>query len=105
MIFESTIFRYNVDLICPIYWANSRLWVWMVCTPRSNIRAMPENPTALTTNPKTNPIKILLISILLDIECTNKLSMESRHVILDASLHSVNHCTASHNRCCEYHQN
>jgi hypothetical protein len=53
----------NFDLICPNHWANSRLWVWMVCTPLSNIRAMPENPTALTTRPKINPIMSLLMIV------------------------------------------
>jgi hypothetical protein len=53
----------NFDLICPNHWANSLLWVWMVCTPLSNIRAMPENPTALTTKPKMNPIMSLLMTV------------------------------------------
>ena len=53
----------NFDLICPNHWANSLLWVWMVCTPRSNIRAMPEKPTALTTTPKMNPIMSLLMIV------------------------------------------
>ena len=51
----------NFDLICPNHWASSLLWVWMVCTPLSNIRAMPEKPTALTTKPKMNPIMSLLM--------------------------------------------
>ena len=53
----------NFDLICPNHWANSLLWVWMVCTPLSNIRAMPEKPTALTTKPKMNPIMSLLMIV------------------------------------------
>jgi hypothetical protein len=53
----------NFDWVCPFYWANSLLWFWMVWTPLSNIRAMPENPTALTTRPKTNPITMLRITI------------------------------------------
>jgi len=53
----------NFDLICPNHWASSLLWVWMVCTPRSNIRAMPEKPTALTTTPKMNPIMSLLMTV------------------------------------------
>jgi len=53
----------NFDLICPNHWASSLLWVWMVCTPLSNIRAMPENPTALTTTPKMNPIMSLLMIV------------------------------------------
>ena len=53
----------NFDLVCPNHWASSLLWVWMVCTPLSNIRAMPENPTALTTKPKINPIMSLLMIV------------------------------------------
>ena len=53
----------NFDLVCPNHWANSLLWVWMVCTPLSNIRAMPEKPTALTTTPKINPIMSLLMIV------------------------------------------
>ena len=56
-------FCYNCGSICPFYWASSLLWFWMVCTPRSNIRAMPENPTALTTKPKINPIMSLLMIV------------------------------------------
>jgi hypothetical protein len=56
-------FCYNFDLICPNHWASSLLWFWMVCTPLSNIRAMPENPTALTTTPNTNPIMSLLMIV------------------------------------------
>jgi hypothetical protein len=53
----------NFDWVCPFHWANSLLWVWMVWTPLSNIRAMPENPTEMTTKPKTNPSTMLRITI------------------------------------------
>ena len=53
----------NFDLVCPNHWANSLLWSWMVWTPLSNIRAMPEKPTALTTTPKMNPIMSLLMIV------------------------------------------
>ena len=54
-------FLHNFDLICPFYWASSLLWVWIVWTPLSKIRAMPENPTAATTKPNTNPMMSLLM--------------------------------------------
>jgi hypothetical protein len=63
MILWSTTFAIIFGSICPFYWANSLLWVWMVWTPLSNIRAMPENPTALTTKPKMNPIMSLLMML------------------------------------------
>jgi hypothetical protein len=42
--------------------ANSLLWVWISCTPRSKMRAMPPNPTEATINPTTNPKTNLVIT-------------------------------------------
>jgi hypothetical protein len=56
-------FLHNFGRVCPFYWANSLLCVWMVWTPLSAIRAMPEKPTEATTKPNTKPIKIFFIAI------------------------------------------
>ena len=66
MIYWSTIFCNNFDSFCPFYWASSLLCVWIVWTPLSMIRAMPEKPTVVTTTPKTKPMIRLRIQFPLD---------------------------------------